>query len=265
MLRLLAVIGLAFLASNARAELTVAPLRQVIAADTPVATYRVSNGSNRIVDGRVRWVDLRATETGYEPADPALRERLSAAPFLTVQPASFRLEPGSVTLVTVRLKPGAAAPKGERRSHLLFEIDATRTPLRRASAGLEADVGLGLSTPVLLRGGPVRAAASIGETRLLRAPDGRLEIETHVRAESGWSAYGALDFVMREPSRPPRRLARIENVAAYIDAPRRKAATTFDAPFLPAGALEILYVGRAEFEGVVFARRAFEIEAPKPE
>jgi hypothetical protein len=261
---LLAVAVLASSAANA--EITLSPLRQVVSEASPVATYRVSNPSSRIVDGRIRLIDLAATETGYEEASAEQRSGLSAAPYLTVWPAHFRLEPGGSAIITVALKPGAAPPAGERRSHLLIETEAVRTPLRKAGGAPQLDVGLGMTTPVLLRGGAGEASAAIGETRLLRSPDGFLEIETHVGSNGEFSAYGRID-VMFTPMGKARSAAtllkRVENVAAYLDAPRRRVIAPLGVEQLPAGVLEIRYVGRAEFEGREFATRSFEIAAPR--
>lgn len=253
-------------ADAARAEITLSPLRQVVSEASPVATYRVSNPSSRIVNGRIHWIDLAATETGYAEASGEQRAGLSAAPYLTVWPAYFRLEPGASTSITVALKPGAEPPAGERRSHLLIETEAVRTPLRKAGGAPELDIGIGMTTPVILRGRGGHADAAIGDTRLLRAADGLLEIETHVAPIGDRSAYGRID-VLFTPSGKSRAAAtllkRVENVAAFLDAPRRRIVAPLGVAQLPSGVLEIRYVGRAEYEGREFAARAFEIAAPR--
>lgn len=256
------VLALLLLAPPAAAEVALSPLRQVITPATPVAIYEVANPSRRIIDGRVSWLDLRATETGYDPATPEERTKSSAAPYLAVWPVAFRLEPGARVAVTVRLKEGADVPKGERRSHLLIETAATRTPLRRASSSLELDVDLGVSTPILLRNGPVEASAHLGETRLLRAPDGRLEVETHLHPDGPGTAYGRLVVRMHEKGRAPQSIGRLDNVAVYPEAKRRRFTLPLNAVQLPAGTLELVFEGSAEFSGLQFARRTFEIAAP---
>ena len=261
--RYLGVICAAVLsATGARAEITLSPLRQVITPASPTAVYEISNPSRRIVDGRVSWIDLVATETGYRPATPSERTATSAAPYLSVWPAAFRLEPGGRTLVTVRLRQGRTPPKGERRSHLLIETAAARTPLRKAGGSLEVDVDIGVSTPVFVRSGPARAAAHFGETKLLRNADGMLELETHVAAEGLTTPYGRIEVYMEEAGRPAEKIASLENVAAYVDASERRALVPLQKSALPGGVMEVRYVGRAEFEGRVFATRRFEIAPP---
>jgi hypothetical protein len=269
---------LTLLPAAARAEIALAPLRQVITPEAPVAVYEISNPSRRIVDGHVAWLDLTATEIGYRSAEPSERAARSAAPYLTVWPASFRLEPGARTTITVRLRAGATPPAGERRSHLLIETAAARTPLRRTSGALEVDIDIGVTTPVLLRSGSAPAAARLGDTRLLRTADGLLELETHVHPESEISAYGRMEVWMASAAArgrvegrserraadsgaaPLRRIAVAENIAAYPEALRRRVVIPLGVASLPGGLMELRYVGAAEFSGVTFAIRRFEIE-----
>jgi hypothetical protein len=249
----------ALAAGAAAAEISIMPLRQVLTEDVRTATYRVSNPSRRIVDGRVTWVDLTATETGYVEATPSARQKLSAAPYIKVSPAFFRLEPGASTTITLSLRDGRP-PQGERRSHLVIETAAVRTPLRKASSGnLEVDIGVGVSTPVILRAGKGAATARIGDTKLLRTPEGLLELETFVEPTGKFSPYGAIEIQLTEDSGERRLIKRIDNVAAYTDASRRRVNAPLGADELPAGILEVRFVGSAEYEGEVFATRAFEV------
>lgn len=255
--------GLAFFWGAAEAEITLTPLRQVITAESPVATYRVSNPSDRIIEARARWLDLAATETALAPAPDSVRPTLSAAPYLELSPAFFRLEPGGAATVTVAMRKGARPPPGERRSHLLIQTEAARTPLRKAGGGLELDIGLGVSTPVIVRSGPGDARAAIGETRLLRDENGFLELETTLLPEGEFSAYGAIVLVFAESGGPASVIAKADNIAAYLDAGKRRVTIPLGARRLPAGVLEVRYEGRAEYQGRLFARRAFNIAPPE--
>lgn len=260
---LLALLSLAF-AAAAQAEISIMPLRQVLTDQTRVVTYRVSNPSRRIVDGRVSWIDLAATETGYAAAGAAAREKLSAAPYIRVWPAFFRLEPGASTTITLTLRDGAL-PAGERRSHLVIETAAVRTPLRKAGGGnLEVDIGLGVSTPVIIRSGKGSASAKIGETKLLRTPEGLLELETMVEPTGKFSAYGAIEVALTETGGERAKIIkRIDNIAAYTDARERRVSAPLGVDQLPAGILEVRFVGSAEYEGETFATRAFELTPPR--
>lgn len=246
----------------ASAEIVVSPLRQVLTRDAPVAVYEIANVSDRIIDGRVGWTDLAATETGYQPASAGERQTLSAAPFLVVSPAGFRLEPGARTNVTVKLKGRATPPKGERRSHLLIETTPVRTPLRHTGGGLEVDVGLGVSTPVILRGGLAAPHVAFSKTRLLRDENGDLVLATDLTRKGEYSAYGRL-VALHETGGKTREIARLANIALHVEAPGRSLRLSLLRNALPPGLLTLRYVGEAEFAGRVFAEKAFEIAPPE--
>jgi len=251
----------------ARAELLVAPLRQVITAKDPVALYRVSNPSDRIVEARLDWMDLSATPDGYVLATPTTRPGLSAAPYLVISPARLRLEPGGHAEVVVRLKKGAAIPAGERRSHLLIETTPSRTPLRRAGTGLEVDVGLGVSTPVILRGGYAAPAIAFGPSRLVRDDDGLLALETTLTSNGKYSAYGTIEARLGVGSQsgaqePP--IARLGNVAIYPDSGARKVTLPLRLLSLPEGALRIEFKGADDQRARVLAAKTFDVGAPPP-
>lgn len=265
--RLTAAFAALFLAAPgaARADIELSPLRQVLTETTRKATFSVSNPSPRILDARVTWIDMTATEAGYGPAGPDDRASLSAAPYLMVTPAQFRLEPGARQTIVVRLKDDVAPPSGERRSHLLIETAAARTSIRKAGGqGLEVDIGVGVSAPVLLRGAG-RAAAEIGETRLLRDSEGLLLISTSVVPEGTISSYGrvAAHFRPEGSTEPARLLGVRENVAGFVDAERRVVEIPLGFFTLGAGELTLRYEGAEEFEGRLFDQRKFDIAPPR--
>ncbi len=253
----------AALASAANAELLVAPLRQVITAREPVARYRISNPSARILEARVDWIDLVATPEGYAPADAAARAKHSAAPYLIVSPARLRLEPGGHAEVVVRLKKGASIPAGERRSHLLIQTTPARTPLRRASTGLEVDVGLGVSTPVILRGGYSAPALSFEQSRLVRDAGGLLGFETTLRGEGKYSAYGRIEALLEREGRATI-LATAANVAVYPDSGARKLTLPLALEALPAGRMTVTYFSAGDGRERPLASKTFEVAPPAP-
>ena len=240
------------------------PLRNVLDAENRSATFTVSNPSDRILHGRVSWIDLSATADGYKPATIAARKALSAAPYFVVSPASFTLNPGSRVDIKITLRDGVTPPPGERRSHLLIETGAERTMMRRASnQGLQLDIGLGVSAPVVLRGRGT-ASAKIGETKLLRDADGVLEIATEIQPTGILSTYGrmAVEFAPAGEPGIREKLALRNNVAGYPDAERRTVNMPLGYYSLGAGEIIIRYEGAGEYEGKIFAERKFDIAPP---
>ena len=249
------------LTAPAFADMELSPVRQVITKDSPMVHFEVSNPSDRLLEGRVNWIDLSATQTGYSPATPDARAALSAAPYLEVQPAFFRLEPGKRIRIEIRLRDGVRVPRGERRSHLLVETQATRTPLRKTSEnGLQVDVGLGVSAPVILRNSG-KAGAKITEAKLLRDDDGLLFLETLVKPTAEHSAYGHMiaEFTPDKDDAETSVLALRANVASFTDTPSRKVELPLGELSLGGGKMTVRYEGREEYEGIIFDERSYTI------
>lgn len=246
----------------AAADMAVSPLRHVLDSQTREARFVVSNPTPRILDGRASWVDLTATPTGYDNAAIAAREDISAAPWFTLRPSHFRLEPGARIEIIVALRDGIKSPKGERRSHLLIETAATRTLMRKASdSGLQVDIDAGVSVPVILRG-PGNAAAEITGTKLLRDSEGLLLLSTAITPQGAHSTFGRLTASFSANGGAPQVLATRENVVGYTDADVRLFELPLGFFTLGAGQLTLRYEGAAEFEGRVFDERKFEIAPP---
>ncbi len=266
MIKALTFLIIAILACGpARADIEISPLRQVLSAKTREAAFTISNPSSRILDGHVSWVHLMATQTGYAPAAPAVRESLSAAPYFTVSPAQFRLEPGARIEVTINLKDGANPPAGERRSHLLIETGAARTLIRKASGGgLQADMGVGVSAPVILRG-KGRGSAIISETKLLRDSEGPLIIAATIKPTGQHSTFGQITATFEPAGASGARevLGVLDNVAGYPDADQRVIEIPLGFFSLGEGELTLRYEGGAEYAGRLFDERSFTIAPPK--
>ena len=254
-------------ASSAEADIRLSPLRLVLTPDAPVAEFEVSNPSGRIFEGRASWIDMRATETGYAPARTEERAGTSAAPYLIVSPAHFRLKPGARATIAVCIRDGARPPEGERRSHLLIEAAATRTPIRKAGGGLPVDVELGVSAPVLLRNGGA-AEAKLSDTKLVRDEKGLLLLSTAVVPQGALSSYGRLvaSFAPAEAPEEASGGAQIlgvrRNVSGFVDADRRTVEIPLGLAALGPGKLTLAYEGESEFAGRTFDSRTYDVEPP---
>jgi hypothetical protein len=161
------------------------------------------------------------------------------------------------------IKKGVAAPAGERRSHLLIETRPARTPLRRASTGLEVDVGLGVSTPVILRGGYAAPTVSFEQSKLVRDENGLLGFETMLRSDGKYSAYGRIEARLDADGRSTL-LAEAANVAVYPDAGARKITLPLATESLPAGKMTVTYYSAGDKRQETRVTKTFEIAPPPP-
>ncbi len=258
-----AVLFAALAAMDACAAIQVTPLRQVLNESERSGSYEISNPSARTIDIEVSWIDLVPTERGYSPADAETRAQTSAAPFLVVSPTHFRLEPGERETLIVALRRGVDPPFGERRSHLKIATRAERSLIRRARGGVQLDLDMAISTPVILRGGSGRATASIRKTRLVREEDGSLALECDLDAEGRFSAYGSLSVAFTKDDKGrAREIARLDNIAVYAGSSPRRVTMPLHRKEFGHGTLTVRYDGAAEFAGEAFDFRAFSLRPP---
>ncbi|MEM6537049.1 MAG: hypothetical protein AAF668_04900 [Pseudomonadota bacterium] len=260
----------------AAAQFIVAPLRTVIHPDRPKTTFAISNATDRNLSIRIEWIDLSSDGNGgYRPATRDERKALSASPYLTLSPTRVRLEPGGKEEIVVVLNTSVDLPNEERRSHLLFSSTALRNEIQKVGSGLEADIGLAVSTPVIVR--PTKKtndiAVQLSGPSLNRGEDGHLELSVDLERTGFLSAYGSVstEFVpdLRRTDAPANdfdhRPIEMSNISIPIEVKSTRVAIPLGAMELPAGALTVSYVGESEFEGVVFATETYNIQAPADE
>lgn len=250
-----------FAGAQSRAEISVSPLRSVLSSRNRSALYQISNSSDRIVEVKIDWVDLWATQNGYRPATPDERTAISAARHLVVEPAFLRLEPGAQGEVTVSLKTDGAIPKAETRSHLLFSSNAARTQLRKTGGGLEVDAKLQISTPVIIRSHARTPDVAIEKVKLVRTKKGLLDTEISLLLTGPYSAIGQLKVELM-PKNAGRSISQsyvTKNVAIYPDTGKRKITVPLLKGQLPTSQINISFSGTDEYSGVHFATKTFSI------
>ena len=268
----LAACGLVLsLTATAAAHILVTPLRVVVTETGREAVVEIRNQSDRLLDISLSWIELSVSPAGaYSPATPDAIQTGSASPFLSVTPRRAVIAPDETIRAIIRLE-APEAPAGERRSHLLIETAAPETTVRNASiASVPLDMSLGVSIPVLLRGRG-RAPSAVIETAFFkRRATGELVLAAAVARDGDYSAFGAFRALWRPTEASLTEgeaadgetavLGEIENFAVYAETPLRRVELPLGRDELDGGVLELVYEGRGEYAGRVFARRLFTIE-----
>lgn len=252
----------------ALAHLLVSPLRAAITPDAETAEVEIRNQSERSIKVRASWIELRAEpDGGYtEPERAAPLRDMAASPFLTAAPTEQWLSAGEAFKVKLTVTDRDAWAGGqEKRSHLLIESLPARSALRRVSTfDVPLDLILGVSVPVLIKPDGKPAKAKIDAAAFTRQGDGDLALEATLRSKSRLSPYGAFEVFWRpEAGAAPLELAVIENVAVYQDAGgERRVLAPLGYGSFPGGFIDAKFVGRGEYDGVLFDERSFRIEPP---
>jgi P pilus assembly chaperone PapD len=252
-------IGFQPLAAEGAGDLLVAPTRlemdgfrgtEVILNNigTETATYRISLELRRMTsDGQLVEVDptqANATET-------------AALEMIAYAPRRVTLDPNQPQAIRVGVRPPANLPDGEYRVHMLFRAIPDAKPATAANNGPANGIAIelrpiyGVTIPVIVRAGQLKAQAGIKDAHMFREGD-REGLSVELTRTGNRSLYG--DIRILKPGMDPILLAR--GVAIYPEIDHRIAA--FPVPdgvkVSIAGPATIQYVERNdEGNGAVLA------------
>ena len=175
----LAALSIAAMPARASGDLLVAPTRVVLdgprgaevilnnIGDTP-ATYRVSLELRRMrPDGSLEEI----APEGANAAEQAALAMISYAP------RRVTLPPNQPQAIRIGVRAPAGLPDGEYRAHMLFRAVPDATPVTAPASNSGFSVSLtpiyGVTIPIIVRRGGLKATAAIADVRLADGPDGR--------------------------------------------------------------------------------------------
>ena len=151
------------------------------------ATYRISLELKRMTpDGQLEEVDPAS-------ADPREQAALS---MISYAPRRVTLAPDQPQAIRIGIRPPADLPDGEYRAHMLFQGVPDVAPVTEApTPGEGFSIALtpiyGVSIPIIVRKGQLKAAATIGTVRVVDS-DGRKALAVDLARSGDRSIYGRL-------------------------------------------------------------------------
>lgn len=158
------------------------------------ATYRISLELKRMTpDGQLEEVDPAS-------ADPREQAALS---MISYAPRRVTLAPDQPQAIRIGIRPPADLPDGEYRAHMLFQgvpdvAPVTDAPIPGAGFSIALTPIYGVSIPIIVRKGQLKAAATIGAVRVVDS-DGRKALAVDLARSGDRSIYGRLQ--VRAPGR----------------------------------------------------------------
>ncbi|MBA3895616.1 MAG: molecular chaperone [Sphingomonadaceae bacterium] len=215
----------------AAGDLLVAPTRVVLdgARGTEVilnnigaqpATYRISLELRRMTaDGRLDDVAPEAANA-KETATLAM---------ISYAPRRIVLAPNQPQAIRIGIRPPADLPDGEYRAHMLFRAipgaaPATATPVREGLSIALTPI-YGVTIPIIVRKGSLKAAASLSGVHMVRDKDGPQLAFTLARSGDR-STYGRIRVTRSGIDKP---LLEVRGIAAYAEISSRTVALPVDA------------------------------------
>ena len=244
--------------AQAAGDLLVAPTRVVLDGnrgtevilnniDSQPATYRVS------LEVRRMNASGNLDEIAPEKATAAEQQALG---MITYAPRRVELAPNQPQAIRIGVRAPADLPDGEYRVHMLFRAIPDAKPVTEttsANSGLSIALTpiYGVTIPVIIRKGALKATAAIGDARIDRS-SGQPELALSLSRDGARSTYGRIRVLKPGKSNP---VFEVRGVAVYPEVTKRSVSFPLDPQVAAAlvGPATVQYVEEPEAGGRVIA------------
>lgn len=158
-------------------DLMIMPTRVVLEGRERAAEVALRNVGSRRATYRILFKEMDMAPSGKLEERTKRAGELTASDLIRYSPRQVDLEPGETQTVRLQVRKPEGLPDGEYRSHLLFQAVPPPQPPKPTDAepgdAISFDIKtiFGISIPVIVRHGEVRAAASLSDLRF-EAPSG---------------------------------------------------------------------------------------------
>lgn len=239
----------------AQAELLLHPTRIVFDEHNKTAQIDIANTGSETEVYRIRWVNLRMTETGeLVNIDSAGENEQFADSLVSFSPRLITLAPRSAEVVRLRAHKPSDTSDGEYRSHLFFERvanEAKNSQIAALTANLptvesvhiQVAALMSVTMPVIVRVGTAQVDVGIDDLTLhpATASDQPAAVSFKLTRRGPYSSYGNIALVFVSPNGAIQPLANIDGIALYT--PNTQRLMRLALPPLPTdkGHLRVTY------------------------
>jgi P pilus assembly chaperone PapD len=243
----------------AAGDLLVAPTRVVLDGqrgtevilnniDSEPATYRVSLELRRMLpDGTLDEI----------VPEQANAQENSALSMISYAPRRVVLAPNQPQAIRIGIRAPADLPDGEYRAHMLFRAIPDARPVTPEAGATPQGLSIaltpiyGVTIPIIVRKGSLKATASIGDVRLVQAKEGPM-LELALSRSGDRSTYGRIRVLKPGQSQPA---FEARGIAVYPEIGRRTVTLPLDPAAVAAltGPATVQYLEEPEAGGAVIA------------
>ena len=206
----------------ARAGVLVAPTRLIFEGSERHGEFVLVNKGHTTERYRISLVNRRMNEEGRIVAaeEPRPDERFADA-MIRFSPRTVVLPPDEPQTIRILVQRPGDLPAGEYRSHLMLQQvpdappPAAPDPAPESARGISIQITpiYGITVPIIVREGALRADGALSDLALVAEPEPRLRLRLH--REGTRSLYGDLDVLHELPDEAPRVVGRARGVALY--------------------------------------------------
>jgi P pilus assembly chaperone PapD len=264
------LLGWLLVAPPAMADLMLHPTRLVFEKNQRAAQVDLINNGTESATYRINLVNRRMTESGDFEAitEPGPGEQFADG-MLVFSPRQITLAPGTTQTVRVMVRRPASLAPGEYRSHLHFEklpaagaAPSVEAQGQQQQIGINLNVLVGASIPVIVREGDTSAHAALSDLALQRGADGRQLVTMRIERSGNRSVYGDLAVGFTPNGGAEVEVAHIGGIALYTPNAMRRAALALTPPkgaTLARGTLRVTYRERPDAGGKLLAEASLAL------
>lgn len=236
------------------AGLIVAPTILEFEGRDRYATLTLANRGTEPHSYRISFINQKMLENGQmvETDSPAENEGF-AGQYLRYSPRQVTLSPGKPQTIRVMLRMSSDVKDGEYRSHLLFQqIPDAAAPVRDISKdgdlGVSITAKFGITIPVFVRVGELKAAADITDIQKIEQRDGKEVLGFTLNRQGTKTVRGNLTAYV-----DGKKVAYLSGLPIYLSTDKRHMEMTLDIQSLTGKKIQIEYREREKDGGKIIA------------
>lgn len=249
----------------AQGDLLITPRRVVFEGNKQSQELTLANTGKDTARYNVSFLQYRMTEDGaFEEISQPDSGQYFADPYLRFFPRSVTLAPNEAQTVRMQFRRRPDMKSAEYRSHVYFRAVPDEKPLGDLPAQDSASIGIrlipifGISIPVIVRVGELKAKVDIINTSLVAKSDSVTELSLTFSRKGDKSVYGDLTVNYQADGSKPVEVGLVRGIAVYTPNMLRKFTLqlqNLSGVDYTRGKLIIRYAASSDLEPELFAEK----------
>lgn len=254
----------------AQGDLLITPRRVTFEGSKQRESLNLVNIGKDTTSYSITFIQYNMNEDGsFKIIEHADSTQMFADRYLRIFPRSVTLAPGEPQVIMVQYRRQANMMDGEYRSHLYFRSEENYKPLGTENALSDSSALsvrlipiFGISIPIIIRTGEVRATASLSDLELETFQDSNQILKLSINREGNISVYGDIIVEYFPPSGRSYEVGLVRGVGVYTNLKKRNLIVKLNVPVgkaLTNGRLRVKYISNNDKEKLVYAEASLEI------
>jgi len=254
---------------SAQGDLLISPVRVIFDGSKQRQDISLVNIGNDTAVYSVSFVQYDMNEKGnFILVEKPVPGELYADQYIRVFPRRIVLAPHGSQVVRLQLRRAANMETGEYRSHLYFRAEKGSKPQKLGmidkSKLMSVDITpvFGISIPVILRVGNVKATSSLTDLHLVMKNDTTATMNLSINRSGNMSLYGDIVVDYLPPKGKPVEIGNVRGIAVYTSTDKRLFTVRLkDIAALKSkeGRIRVLFTSPKDSKYEVYAERELNL------